>query len=156
MAGKCDSEDKYYLRWSCITGGKFACPSLGNAAYIEWAKTQLAHGSFRSVIEAVRSDFLVESLEHHRLGLLLQEGPSPSTGSPSLKRKATQQFTPPSPKRRLQFFRSGDAASPSTDQLSVQKQSGDYRDPVLPTTITTKPTAVNNSNSSFLCSLPSA
>lgn len=71
LAGKRDSEDRYYLRWSCTTGGKFACLSLGNAAYIEWAKTQLAHGSFCSVVETLRSGFLVESLEHHRLGLLL-------------------------------------------------------------------------------------
>jgi hypothetical protein len=155
LAGKRDGEDRYYRRWSCTTGGKFACPSLGNAAYIEWAKTQLARDSFCSAVETVRGGFPVESVEHHRLGLLLQDGPSPSIGSPSLKRKATQQVTPPSPKRRLQFFGSGHAASPSIDQPSVRKLSGDFGSPVLPTTVTTKPLAVTTSNSSFVCSQPS-
>jgi len=46
LAGKRGSEDRYYRRWCCITNGKLACPSLGNAAYIDWAKNQILREAF--------------------------------------------------------------------------------------------------------------
>lgn len=104
LAGKRDGEDRYYRRWCCTTNGKFACPTLGNAAYIEWAKTQLGRDAFRSIVERVRTGFEDKGPEHCRLGLLLQEGPSPTVAPTPLKRKATAQATPPSTKRRLHFF----------------------------------------------------
>lgn len=119
VAGKRDCEDRYYRRWSCVTSGKFSCPSLSNATYIEWAKSQLDRASFSSAVEAVRGDFPVESLEHHRVGLLLQDGASPPScpsWSPSLKRKAALQATPPSTKRQLRFFEAGDERSPRDRQ----------------------------------------
>jgi len=102
VAGKRDGEDRYYRRWSCTTNNKFSCPTLGNAAYIEWARSQLDRDSFYSAVETVRGDFPVESLEYQRLGILLQDEPSPPScpsWSPSLKRKAALQATPPSTKR---------------------------------------------------------
>jgi hypothetical protein len=89
VAGKRDGEERYYRRWCCTTNGRFSCPSLSNTAYIDWAKTQLSRDSFRAVVETIRGGFEDKGPEHCRLGLLLQEGPSPSTGDTSLKRKAS-------------------------------------------------------------------
>jgi hypothetical protein len=35
VAGKRDGEDRYYRRWCCTANGKFSCPSLSNASYID-------------------------------------------------------------------------------------------------------------------------
>lgn len=139
VAGKRDGEDRYYRRWSCTTNGKFSCPTLGNAAYIEWARSQLARDSFSSVVESVRRDFPIDSLEHHRLGLLLQDGPSPPVGSPSLKRKGDSQTTPAQRKRPLLFFGSEDTTIPSNFRPSHFISS----------------TASAPSNSGLVCSPPS-
>lgn len=104
LAGKRDGEDRYYRRWCCTTNGKFACPSLGNAAYIDWAKTQVTREAFLSIVQGIRAGFEDKGPEHCRLGQLLQDGPSPCTASTPLKRKAPAQATPPSTKRRLNFF----------------------------------------------------
>jgi len=152
VAGKRDGEDRYYRRWSCTTNNKFSCPTLGNAAYIDWAKSQLARDSFCSVVESVRADFPVESLEHHRLGLLLQEGPSPPGGelaSPSLKRKAAPQATPSSTKRRLRFFTPrATPRSPTPVRRPSIDRSSDTRQSVSPTDAATSPDSTKTSASS--------
>jgi hypothetical protein len=113
LAGKRDGEGRYYRRWCCTTNGKFACPSLGNAAYIDWAKTQVIREAFRSIVEGIRAGFEDKGPEHCRLGQLLQDGPSPCTAPTPLKRKAPAQATPPSAKRRLDFFTLASSIAPS-------------------------------------------
>lgn len=132
LAGKRDGEERYYRRWCCTTNGKFGCPSLGNTAHIDWAKTQLSRDSFRAVVESIRSGFEDKSPEHCRLGLLLQDEPSLTTGNTSLKRKATAvQATPPSTKRRLDFFTSGRVVPPASSVTSCRNDEGAYVTPVL-------------------------
>lgn len=127
VAGKRDGEERYYRRWCCTTDGKFGCPSLSNTAYINWAKTQLSRDSFRAVVETVRGGFEDKGPEHCRLGLLLQEGTSPSTGDTSLKRKAsTAQPTPPPTKRRLNFFTSRGVVSAATSVTSCREDGEAY------------------------------
>lgn len=127
VAGKRDGEERYYRRWCCTTNGKFSCPSLSNTANIERAKTQLSRDSFRAVVESIRSGFEDKGPEHCRLGLLLQDEPSPTTGDTSLKRRATKvQATPPPTKRRLNFFTSGGVLPPATSVTSCRKDEGAY------------------------------
>jgi hypothetical protein len=90
VAGKRDREDRYYRRWCYTTNSKFSCPSLSNASYIDWAKTQLSHDTFHLVVETIRGSFEDRGLEHCRLGLLLQDGPPPSTENTSLKQRWAQ------------------------------------------------------------------
>jgi hypothetical protein len=134
VAGKRDGEERYYRRWCCTTNGKFACPSLSNTAYIDWAKTQLSRDSFRTVVETIRGSFEDRGPEHCRLGLLLQDGPPPSTENASLKRKATTvQATPPPTKRRLNFFTSGGVVLPATSVTSYRKDEEAYVTPASST-----------------------
>lgn len=127
VAGKRDGEERYYRRWCCTTNGKFSCPSLSNTAYIDWAKTQLSRDSFRAVVETIRGGFEDKGPEHCRLGLLLQEGPSPSTGYTSLKRKAsTTQATPPPIKRRPNFFTSSGVVPTATSVTSCREDGEAY------------------------------
>ncbi|KAM0714672.1 hypothetical protein Q7P37_009970 [Cladosporium fusiforme] len=121
-AGKRDGEGRYYRRWCCTSSGKFGCPTLSNAAYLDWAKTQLSRDLFRPIVEAVRGGFEDKSPEHCRLGLLLQDGPLPPIRSTSLKRKAsTVQLSPPQTKRRLDFFRSRDIVAPTAEDPLSRK-----------------------------------
>jgi hypothetical protein len=130
VAGKRDGEDRYYRRWCCTTNGKFSCPSLSNASYIDWAKTQLSRDTFHLVVETIRGGFEDKGPEHCRLGLLLLDGPSRLTETVSLKRKATTvQATPPPTKRRLDFFGTRDVVLPSTDKTSCRKDEGAYVTP---------------------------
>lgn len=122
LAGKRDGEDRYYRRWCCTTNGKFACPSLGNAAYIDWAKTQILRDAFHSIVQGIRAGFEDKGPEHCRLGLLLQEGPSPGTAPTPLKRKAAAQVTPPSTKRRLNSFAAA-ASSISSCEEKTERPS---------------------------------
>jgi hypothetical protein len=134
VAGKRDGEDRYYRRWCCTTNGKFSCPSLSNASYIDWAKAQLSRDSFRLVVEAIRGSFEDKGPEHCRLGLLLQDGPSPSTETTSLKRKTTAaQATPPPTKRRLNFFASGGVVPPATSVTSYRKDEEAFVTPASAT-----------------------
>ena len=134
VAGKRDGEERYYRRWCCTTNGKFSCPSLSNTAYIDWAKTQLSRDSFRAVVETIRGGFEDKGPEHCRLGLLLQEGPSPFTGETSLKRKAgTAQATPPPTKRRLNFFTSGGVVPAATGVTSCREDGEAYVTPASST-----------------------
>lgn len=130
VAGKRDGEDRYYRRWCCTTNGKFSCPSLSNASYIDWAKTQLSRDTFHLVVETIRGGFEDKGPEHCRLGLLLLDGPSRLTETVSLKRKATTvQATPPPTKRRLDFFGPRDVVLPSTNKTSCRKDERAYVTP---------------------------
>ncbi|GAB7336947.1 hypothetical protein MBLNU13_g02312t1, partial [Cladosporium sp. NU13] len=87
----------------------------------------LSRDSFRAVVETVRGGFEDKGPEHCRLGLLLQEGTSPSTGDTSLKRKAsTAQPTPPPTKRRLNFFTSRGVVSAATSVTSCREDGEAY------------------------------
>jgi hypothetical protein len=133
-AVKRDGEEGYHRRWCCTTNGKFGYPSVSNAAYIDWAKTQLSRDSFRTVVETIHSGFEDKGPEHCRLGLLLQGRPSPPTGDTSLKRKATAvQATPPPTERRLDFFTSGGVLLPVTSVTSSRIDEGVYVTPASST-----------------------
>lgn len=134
VAGKRDREDRYYRRWCCTTNGKFSCPSLSNTVYIDWAKTQLSRNNFRSVVETIRGTFEDKGPEHCQLGLLLQDGPSPSTRPTLLKRKvAAVQATPLPTKRQLHFFELRDVVLPTTNRSLYPKDKEAYVTPALST-----------------------
>lgn len=146
LAGKRDGEDRVYRRWCCTTNGKFACPSLGNAAYIDWAKTQVAREPFRSIVEGIRAGFEDKGPEHCRLGLLLQDGPSPCVAPTPLKRTAAAQATPPSTKRRLNFFTPATSLPPPVEAATCGERS---EDPPA-----TEPTAVDVVGAEHILSSP--
>jgi hypothetical protein len=114
-AVKRDGEEGYHRRWCCTTNGKFGYPSVSNAAYIDWAKTQLSRDSFRTVVETIHSGFEDKGPEHCRLGLLLQGRPSPPT------------------ERRLDFFTSGGVLLPVTSVTSSRIDEGVYVTPASST-----------------------